>query len=161
MEKKSKIVTPNTFVFDSVVHAERKNTMVSVTVPGEGFTIKEILDRFTRGGAQAIGQIGKVSSFDSGASFDSPDLEKLRDSDLVDKQDFSDRLKSDISDFEKAELERKRVADQKTLSGVKDVESSSTNEGKVKTSTTKDLPQGGPDTGARKGRKNELASDDD
>lgn len=69
-------------------------------VPNQSLSLQEILERFTRGEPLEIGRIGAV--YDDGAE----DLEKMAHADLVDKQEFVDKLKQTNKLWEKQEKRR-------------------------------------------------------
>jgi len=75
---------------------------VSMTVPDEAMSIRDILDRFSRGMDPSVSREG-VYSPDS-VDDDFPDLEKLRDSDLVDREEYSQTLSS-ANERTKADLD--------------------------------------------------------
>jgi len=68
-------------------------------VPNQSMSLQEIIERFTRGEPLPIGQEG---SFSEGED----DLEKLKTMDLVDKQEYIDKLKSTQKSYEKQEYEK-------------------------------------------------------
>lgn len=76
-------------------------------VPNQALTLEEILKRFTRGEPLEIGREG--AQYDDGEE----DLEKCKNMDLVDKQEYIDKLKRTQKDFEKQEKarEKKRLAE--------------------------------------------------
>lgn len=77
------MVSPITFkLLDS--HKE-KNTEASMTVPNEALTVRELFARSAAGMPLTL----KESTFDSQADFDSPDLEKIKDMDLFDRQEMA------------------------------------------------------------------------
>lgn len=72
-----------------------------LVVPNQALSLRQILDRFTR--QQAL-PIGKDGNYDEGED----DLEKLRHMDLVDKEEYIDRLKQTQIKYGKQEEARKR-----------------------------------------------------
>lgn len=72
--------------------------------PNMSMSLQEILERFTRGESL---DIGKEPSYDDGDE----DLEKMAHMDLVDRQEYANKLKKTQKDFEKQE--RKKAADEK------------------------------------------------
>lgn len=82
-------------------HTMEHNDAPSLTVPNETLTLREILDKHTRG---LVPPIERSGSFDPAADFDSDDLEKLRTADLSEVQDFMQ------SNLDQA-LEKKKAVD--------------------------------------------------
>lgn len=82
---------------------------VSVTVPDEAYTVRELMERFVSG-QRIPDALFRDGVFDSGCGFDSDDLEKTRDMDFADRDAVIERLK-----FDSAKRERKFKADQKRL----------------------------------------------
>lgn len=83
---------------------------ISVTVPDEAYTVRELMAR------HAAGMLPDVMHQDGGdelGDFDSEDLEKLRDSDLYERQEAYERigvqLREQREQFDVAEKERKRL----------------------------------------------------
>lgn len=79
-----------------------------LTVPDQALSIREILERFTRGEAVPVGMRTGFGLDD----VDNPlnvDFEKLAVADLVDKQEYSDAL-SELKKRYEAQEERKRTA---------------------------------------------------
>lgn len=70
-------------------------------VPNQSMSLREILERFTRGEKLPVGQEG---TYDDGPE----DLEKMGHADLVDKMEFSDKLKQTQKDY--ALQEKKKAA---------------------------------------------------
>lgn len=84
-----------------------KYTDKSLVLPDQSLSLKTILERFTRNEPLPIGR--DVSYHES-----DDDLEKVSNMDLVDKQEFIDKLKETRSNFDKQEKkkaanERKRL----------------------------------------------------
>lgn len=77
-------------------------------VPNQSMSLQEILERFTRGEALAIGR-GTPEYHES-----EDDLEKLKNSDLVDRQEYLDKLKATQGNYAKQE-KRKEAARLKKL----------------------------------------------
>lgn len=65
---------------------------VSVTVPNESMSIQEIMTKHVRGIDMSI--MARTPAYDSGASFDSDDIEKLQHQDIFEKQQKLESLKS-------------------------------------------------------------------
>lgn len=68
-------------------------TTVKLTQPNQGMSLQEILERFTRGETLAIGQPVQYHESDD-------DLEKVSHMDLVDKEEYIDKLKQTKKDYE-------------------------------------------------------------
>lgn len=67
-------------------------TGVSLTVPDESYSIREILEKFTTG-IDLRQQLARQPQYDSGASLDSEDLEKVQHLDLYEQQEQLENLK--------------------------------------------------------------------
>lgn len=63
------------------------NNKPSVTVPGEAYTIPELLRKFSNG--QSV-SIARNPSYSNPSDFDSPDLVEIANSDFVDKEMISE-----------------------------------------------------------------------
>lgn len=104
------------FKFDPTRHGERFKGAVSQTVPDETMTLRQIVERYALG-QPLVGRLREEGTFDPLASFDSEDLEKLSKADMVDRQEFIERMKLEAKratkDIERKESERKRIADAK------------------------------------------------
>lgn len=80
-----------------------------IVVPNQALSLQEILERFTRNEPL---EIGRETSYDDGPD----DLEKVSKMDLVDREEFVDKLKHTKKQYEKqekakAEKEKKRLDD--------------------------------------------------
>jgi len=73
-----------------------------LVVPDQSLTLREILERFTRGEPVAVGQ---DAVFDDDSD---EDLEKLSHMDLVDKAEYVEKLKQVQKAHERQEKERER-----------------------------------------------------
>lgn len=74
---------------------------VKEVVPDQSMSLREILERFTRGEAVPI---GKEGTFDDHAdSDDSIDLEKIAKADLVDREEYHAKLQETKNAYEKQE----------------------------------------------------------
>lgn len=74
---------------------------VKEVVPDQSMSLREILERFTRGEAVPI---GKEGTFDEDSdSEDSVDLEKMGKADLVDKEEYYAKLQDTKNAYEKQE----------------------------------------------------------
>lgn len=89
--ERKKLVNPVNFVL-LPEHCEHPDP-VSVTVPDESYSIRDLLEKFSRGVDPGV---MRSPSYDSDASHESVDLEKLRDSDLVDREEYSSHLSTVI-----------------------------------------------------------------
>lgn len=76
-----------------------------LVVPDQSLSIEEILERFTLGQSLEIGRDGNYD--DEGHD----DLEKLQFVDLVDKEEYIDKLRQTQKNYEKQE--KKRAAEEK------------------------------------------------
>ncbi|AXH73170.1 MAG: hypothetical protein [Microviridae sp.] len=79
----------------------RGDTGPSETVPNQSMSLQYIIERFTRGEAVPVGKEPQYHESDD-------DLEKVSHMDLVDKQEFVEKLKSTQKDFEKQEKNRQK-----------------------------------------------------
>ena len=78
------------------------NTLPSLTIVGEDYTIQELLEKHTRG---IMPQIGRESFFSEDPTFDSPDLNKLSKMDITDKNEQKNaqtNIIKQIEDLKKA-----------------------------------------------------------
>lgn len=84
--------------------------------PDQGLSLKDILERFTRGEALPVGKNGTFGSDDEHEVF-SVDLEKLMYADLVDKSAYYDKLteirkKANEEDIARQKAQRQAQADE-------------------------------------------------
>jgi len=89
----------NLFQGDFVLKEHHKEQIkgLSLTQPDETLTIKEIVQKHVRG--QAIADtLMRTPAYDSGADFDSDDLEKLRDEDIFDREEKLNAIKQKIEE---------------------------------------------------------------
>jgi len=91
-KKEVKLITQRQFEL-LPQHMEDYTGCVSETVPNDAYSIKDILEKFTRGMDPGV---TRQPGGDSGVSFDSPDLEKLRNADLYEKEEFATHLGSEM-----------------------------------------------------------------
>lgn len=91
--KSSSIPTPS----KGVVYTDKK-----IVVPNQSMSLEEILHRFTRGEPLAIGREVQYHESDD-------DLEKVSNMDLVDRQEFVEKLKSTRKEYDKQEKARKKA----------------------------------------------------
>lgn len=80
---------------------------VSLTVPDEAYTVQELMERFVNG-QRIPDALFRNGVFDSGCDFDSDDLEKVRDSDFVERDDVIARERAHQA---KLEAKQKRWDD--------------------------------------------------
>lgn len=83
---------------------------IDQVIPDQSMTLEEILTRFTRGETLPVG----MEFADGDEEGDNPlgvDLEKVKNSDLVDKAEFIEKLKDVQRQFD--EQEQKKAADKK------------------------------------------------
>lgn len=77
-------------------------TAKKAVVPNMSMSLEEILRRFTRGEKLAIGNDG---NFDDGDD----DLEKISHMDMVDREEFADKLKHTRQAWEKQEKQKQKA----------------------------------------------------
>lgn len=80
----------------------------SQTVPDEAMSIRQIMTKFVRG-MQVPEELYRESAYDSGASFDSQDLEAIGRMDLAERDEYIVQLKADI-DLRKKDLAAVKAA---------------------------------------------------
>lgn len=73
-------------------HSEPISKEPSMTVPDETISIREIVERFIRTGRTDERLERQEGGYVDEPDFDSPDLEKLRDSDLFEKEEYKTDL---------------------------------------------------------------------
>lgn len=90
---------------------------VSMTVPDESLSVRNIIDRFTRG--QGSGVAVREGYYDPSPDLDSPDIDKLDHMDLIDRDEFAEvnratkeRLEKEIADDKKRKAEEKKKRDE-------------------------------------------------
>lgn len=77
---------------------------VSITVPNQALSLKDILERFTRGEPVAV---GKQANWDEEADTESSiDYEKLATADLVDKAEYVNHLRDVKRKYDKQEKDK-------------------------------------------------------
>lgn len=83
---------------------------LSITVPDESLSVRQLIERFTRGQSSGVGV--REGYFDEGSDFDSPDMQKLDHMDLIDRDEFAaanaatkERLEKEIADDKKRKKE--------------------------------------------------------
>lgn len=74
---------------------KEKNTLPSVTVPNESYTIQEIMERFVKGAPVNVKHKEAVFAKED-ADFDSHDLEKIHQGDIVERMEVADEMLSDL-----------------------------------------------------------------
>lgn len=80
-----------------------------LTLPSQSLTIREILKRFTRGEKVSVG----TQTFHE--DFQDVDLEKLKYADLIDRAEFSEKLKQISETFKTQEKNRQRLQIEKEV----------------------------------------------
>lgn len=91
------------------VDSETSHLFPSVTVPDQSYTIEELIERY-RAGILTDLEIAKEPVYYENSDFDSPDMEKMMRSDIVEKQEFVDAGKAVLDAVrakEKADGEQK------------------------------------------------------
>lgn len=83
-----------------------KPSGVKLTVPDQSLSLQEILTRFTRNEPLPVGN--RVSYHES-----DDDLEKIQHMDLVDREEFVEKLKTTQKDYEKQEKRKAKQAQEK------------------------------------------------
>jgi len=96
---------------------------LTVTVPDEAMTVREIMERHVRG--LMIPNAGVRDNYDSGASFDSQDLEQIKRMDQIDLDEYRKALAAEIAERKKqiSEVElavKKREAENKKAAEAKE-----------------------------------------
>lgn len=94
---KYKSVATNVLPWAGVVYTEKV-----MVVPNMSMSLQEILERFTRGEPLEIGQ---DTAFDEEGD---DDLEKVRHMDLVDREEYINRLKHIRKTFDKQQRKKKK-----------------------------------------------------
>lgn len=97
-----------TFVFSRSCY--ERPTGKSVTVPGESYSLRDLLARHIRG-ERTPDTLYRVPAFDSSADFDTDDIEKMQHMDLFDREEYSRNLAAQM-----VETEKKVDADRKQAS---------------------------------------------
>lgn len=93
-----------------LIEADRETVGgVSVTVPDESLTVRDIVDRFTKGHSLGVGQV-KEPIYNPDADFDSEDLEKVKSMDLFDLQQYREAV-ADRAYAIEAELKKREASD--------------------------------------------------
>lgn len=77
---------------------KEKTTGPSLTVPDETLSIKEIVEKHVRG-QRIADQLMRTPIYDSGADFDSDDLEKVKQMDLVEQDEIYERNAEKIAEI--------------------------------------------------------------
>lgn len=98
----------------------QKFTGVKLTVPDQSMSLQEILTRFTRNEPLPIGNQVNFHESDD-------DLEKISKMDLVDRQEYIEKLKTTQENFskqekKKAEIARKKLEDEALEKAKKELE---------------------------------------
>lgn len=86
---------------------------VDQVVPDQSMSLDEILTRFVRGEALPVGMDVQEGDEDADPTLSNVDLEKLANSDLVDKAEFVDRLTELQKKYNDQEKEKARLLAEK------------------------------------------------
>lgn len=122
----------------------------SLTVPDETYTIREIVERFVRGN-DIDDSLVRDESNDSGADFDSEDLEKVPHMDLFDREELLEETKTKIANA-KVFLEKQKKAKERASLRASDegddkpAESKKSDEAKKPAPKAKSVPEVQPDS---------------
>lgn len=127
-------------------HLEKKSVLPSVTVPSEALTMRDLVDRFTRG-VTSVGKISKAMWLD--VDHDDPDYNRMFDLDMAELQELQEEVEFNRQDAEK------RLADIKKAQLDKEEREGSSREGK---DTREPTDSSSP---ARKKKNNEPVRRDD
>lgn len=93
-----KLIAQREFKYDREKHGV-KIAGKSLTVPDETMSVQEMFRRVMAG--LPVGGGKMAPQYDENATFDSEDLEKVRDMDLVEKDEYKGRLAQDMLDKER------------------------------------------------------------
>lgn len=95
--------------YDHLTELQEMNTDISMTVPDESYTVRDLLDKFTRG---VVPPVARHVRYDDDP--DSVDLDALPDNsfDKFDAYDRLQQLEAEIA-FKKRNLELKALEDEK------------------------------------------------
>lgn len=116
-----RVLSQSAFVFDRARYGETNN-LPSETLPSEAMTIRQIFDRFRKGlplGAPERSGGYLVQGED--ADFDSPDVDKLRESDFVERDEFQERLMNEIAQKQKQLKQRRQEETQRRQQEEKEI----------------------------------------
>jgi hypothetical protein len=94
----------------------------SCTVPDENMSVREILERYSRG--QKIDGLGRQGVFDDTDDFDAYDQEKLKNEDLFDLEMEKQKLSEAISEFQKTLSSSKQKKEEGARQGSPDANTS-------------------------------------
>lgn len=106
----------NYLQYNSEDHPGEFNTEDSQTIPGQTYTVSEVLFRFSNG---TLPNIVKTPHYEDNPDFDNVDITQNPAFDMVDAENFVQKIKHQQSerklkkDLEKEEEERKSNAEQK------------------------------------------------
>jgi len=87
MTKRKKLINPLDFVL-LPEHMEHPDP-ISVTVPDESYTIRQLLDKFSRGIDPGV---SRTPQFDPNPTHDSTDLQQLVNADLFEREEYAQSL---------------------------------------------------------------------
>lgn len=86
------------------VKPTKESTEPSQTIPGEAYTIRELLTKFTRG---VIPDVGKNMKFDDSEDFEDIDISRVPDFDLSDITEYKENIEAAKELYEKAKAKAK------------------------------------------------------
>lgn len=99
-------------------YPETSHKMASVTEPDQAWTIAELLERH-RQGILTDTQVMRDGEILDDSTLDDPDLEKLRDSDIVDREEYLSEVHAAV---DKVKAAKKEAADKKAAEEKKEFE---------------------------------------
>lgn len=139
MEKtKKKFIISNEYRFDKTKHVEKVEG-TSMTVPSETLTIRQIMERFSRG-LPVSGSV-QEPQYDSLATLDSDDIEKLSHMDLFEREEYQRALIKRVQN-QKAKLDEEKKKNDERLKAEKEELELLKAEIKKRTSAPKDGAEG-------------------
>lgn len=101
--KKRKLITVNSYQLQ-LHHKEDMSKEISLTVPNESYSIKELLTR------SALPVVHRLGTFEENSNFDSDDLEKLPHSDLFEREEAAGFYRERAKEIELDLKEREQKA---------------------------------------------------
>lgn len=108
------IVLQTPATYDVFKHFAEMPVGRSLTVPDESLSIRQLMERFTTG--QPTTDVARDAVWVENQNFDSDDIEKWANLDLVDREKISRRIQADIERFEselkEEEEKRKKAAEE-------------------------------------------------
>jgi len=94
--------------------SEKVSKLPSCTVPGEAISVIELLRRFQSGQPLPSGS-ERLGGYDSEASHDSPDIEKIAGMDLADPQELAEQIAAELKKAESLGKKRQQDAEAKRI----------------------------------------------